>query len=192
MKTMGVWSGAARLVLVGIAVCGCTTEEPDDVFPRPGAAAEAHQDEPQVPPDVAANLEAIFRGAEAYYLAEHIPDGGGDPLTQRFPEPSVGPTPALGTCCSQGGLCSVCDPCWSQDRTWGPDALNFSVDVPQAYVYWYSVVSHPGATDGSNWFMAIANGDLDCDASYSTFTLTGVAGESGVSSSGIIAHHWSE
>ncbi len=135
------------------------------------------------------NLQAIFKGAETYYNKEHTPPGAMSPLTGYFPSPTVGPTPALGQCCTNGGKCAPDKPQWTGDPTWGPDGLNFSIEKSHYFVYTYTVSDNPGATDGSNGFTAVANADLDCDGTYSTFTLVGsvnAAYGSGVSSSGTI------
>jgi prepilin-type N-terminal cleavage/methylation domain-containing protein len=135
-------------------------------------------------------LQAIFRGAQTYYEKEHTPPNATAPLSQHFPAPSVGPTPALGTCCAAGGKCPPNRAQWQNDPVWGADGLDFSIDKSHYFNYAYTVSDNPGAQDGSNGFTASANGDLDCDGQYSTYTLLGAVdvryGE-GVSSSGTIS-----
>jgi len=135
------------------------------------------------------NLQAVFKGAETYYNKEHTPPGAMSPLTHYFPSPSVGPTPPLGTCCANGGKCAPNKAQWIADPTWGTDGLNFSIEKSHYFMYTYTVSDNPGATDGSNNFTTVANADLDCNGTYSTFTLVGTIDDqygSGVSSSGTI------
>ena len=54
-----------------------------------------------------------------------------------------------------------------QTATW--TALNFSVDDPFYFAYTYT----SGGADSSSTFQARAEGDLDCDATYSLFSRTG-------------------
>jgi hypothetical protein len=133
-----------------------------------------------VPSEVTENLHRLATSAESYYQTEDA----------HFPAPSVGPTPLVGDCCTQGGLCPPNEAQWNGDPTWS--ALAFSITVPSPFNYFYDVSDNPGATDGSNQFTASAWGDLDCDGLYSTFALTGVAGESGVTISEITAHRADE
>ncbi len=75
-------------------------------------------------------------------------------------------TPGVNTCCGQPG--DKCDPAaaapkWKASTTWA--ALNFSVDDP--FYYWYQYDS--AGTDKTSNFSAWAFGNLDCDATYSTF-----------------------
>jgi type IV pilus assembly protein PilA len=136
------------------------------------------------------NLQAIYKGAETYYNTPHTPIGAYSALEGYLPSPSVGPTPALGDCCTNGGKCAPNKAQWTGDPTWGTDGLNFSIEKAHYFVYTYTVSSNPGTTDGTNNFTAVANADLDCDNTYSTFTIVGAVDAtygSGLSSSGTIS-----
>lgn len=74
---------------------------------------------------------------------------------------SGGPTPPLGTCCQQGGTCQP-NPAWWNAEPW--KSLHFAVDEPHRYSYEYRA-----ETDGG--FTVLAYGDLDCDGTYSTFSM---------------------
>jgi type IV pilus assembly protein PilA len=144
---------------------------------KKGKASEAHE-----------NLEAIFKGAESYYNTPHTPPGNMAPLEDHFPTPSVGPTPA--TCCVGGEKkCAPNKAQWVGDPTWGPNGLNFSIEKSHYFSYTYTVSDNPGTHDGTNNFTAIANGDLDCNGTLSTFEKHGMVDDqygSGVASPGNI------
>jgi type II secretory pathway pseudopilin PulG len=97
-------------------------------------------------------LMRMYSGA-----TEHAMDAGAVPAA------SAGPTPPLGTCCQQGGTCQP-NPAWWADEPWR--SLKFSVDDPHRYSYEYKA-------DGSGGFTVLAHGDLDCDGTYSTFSMKG-------------------
>jgi type IV pilus assembly protein PilA len=78
--------------------------------------------------------------------------------------PPAGPTPPLGACCRAGGDEGTCAPdaaAWD-NPTWR--AFHFSIDDPHRYSYEF-------AADGDRYLLK-AYGDLDCDGTYSTFTLS--------------------
>ncbi len=109
-------------------------------------------------------VKKIYDGARTYYM-----DRGGtrgmQQLPPQFPTPTQAATPALGTCCAGGN--DKCEPqqaLWT-NATW--TSLQFSVDDPHYFMYSY-------VTNGTSAFTARANGDLDCDAEYSTFEMLGI------------------
>jgi prepilin-type N-terminal cleavage/methylation domain-containing protein len=67
--------------------------------------------------------------------------------------------------------CSGANKKFAVQTDWGTDpgwtALDFQIDEPNLFQYAY--------TGGSNSFTAIAVGDLDCDGTKITYTLTGSA-----------------
>jgi hypothetical protein len=91
---------------------------------------------------------------------EPLPSQSG-PVARRFPE-DAGPTPPLGTCCDDGGKCAVKDSHW-EHPTW--QALDFAMVDPHYYSYELKV-------DGDS-YTVVAYGDLDCDGTYSEFSLYG-------------------
>ncbi len=106
-------------------------------------------------------VKKIYDGARSYYM-----DRRGTRrfarIAPQFPAPGQPATPALGACCAGGN--DKCEPqaaLWT-NATW--TALKFSVDDPHYYSYSYH-------SNGATAFTAQANGDLDCDGEYSTFTM---------------------
>jgi prepilin-type N-terminal cleavage/methylation domain-containing protein len=118
------------------------------------------------------NIRKLFDGAVTYYEAEHASSSGAI-LARQFPDAVKEPSPAMGTCCKQTGQkCAPSASYWT-DQTW--QALNFSVDDPHYYSY-----SFPSSgTEKSAKFDATANGDLDCDDAYSTFSRHGSVDKQG-------------
>lgn len=106
-------------------------------------------------------LRKIVNGAKVYWHSPSHP--GVDPIPHQIPAPSQGPTPALGTCCADGGKCTPVAANWDTD-VW--EALAFSMDDSHHYMYSYL------ATDElQGQFTARAQGDLDCDFTYSKFEI---------------------
>ena len=112
-------------------------------------------------------VRKIYDGARAYYLdvngAKTVAQATAK-RTPQFPVSASGVTPAIGACCSNGEKCMPAASQW-EDAVW--TALAFSVDDPHYYMYAYSAA--PTLS-----FEAAAYGDLDCDSSYSTFSMQAV------------------
>ena len=130
-----------------------TGHAPADTYIKKSKGTEAQQ-----------FIKKMYDGARAYYMDAGYSRASLEPIPPQFPGPSVGPTPPLGTCCKQGGKC-VPDMETFNHPTW--IALQFSVDDPHYYSYEYKL-----AQDGKS-FEVLAYGDLDCDGTYSTFSLRG-------------------
>ena len=81
-----------------------------------------------------------------------------------FPKGKTGPTPAEDCCKGQGGTCAVTD-AWTKDPVW--QALDFQIDEPARFRYTYE-------SDGKT-ATATAIGDLDCDGTAITYTLSATA-----------------
>jgi type IV pilus assembly protein PilA len=111
------------------------------------------------------NVRKLYDSSVAYYLAEHS-DVAGNTLPKQFPT-SVGPSPAVNACCGQAGDKCKPAPTNFDNDSWA--ALHFSVDDP--FHYWYQYVSAGAAATAT--FQAYAYGNLDCDATYSTFMRSG-------------------
>ena len=85
-------------------------------------------------------------------------------------------TPAAGCCASAGaGASEKCDPnaadaTWDTDPTW--KALDFAMKDPHYFAYSFTNSGTAGTSDA---YTALAQGNLDCDAAFSTFTLYGQA-----------------
>jgi len=111
------------------------------------------------------NLRKLFDSSVSYFEDEHASRTGAI-LAKQFPT-NQGQTPAADSCCGQSGdKCSAVPTQW-QTTSWS--ALNFSVNDP--HYYWYQYISS-GLEDASK-FTARANGNLNCDTSYSTFERVG-------------------
>ena len=112
-----------------------------------------------------AHLTKLYGSARAYYVDAAVP--GSIEVSPQFPEPSAGPTPPLGSCCKgEGGRCAPDSALWDRDP-WRE--LEFSMDDPHRYSYQYKV-------DNAHKRITVsAYGDLDCDGTYSTFSMTGTA-----------------
>jgi type IV pilus assembly protein PilA len=124
------------------------------------------------------NLRKLFDSSVAYFNGQPKSDAAGNALPVSFPA-STGPSPAANRCCGQPGDKCKPSPTIFDDPTWA--ALNFSVDDP--FYYWYQYVSAGTATNAT--FRAYAYGNLDCDASYSTFMRAGsVAADNSATGSG--------
>ncbi len=121
-------------------------------------------------------LRKMMEGARTYYMDVHRVGAGlaGTSQALQFPT-SVGRTPAA-NCCTFGGKCPGSDLVDWTDPTW--EALLFEAKDP--HYYRYSFTSNNGAPTST--FLAIGEGDLDCDGVLSTYTLYGEGGASGVES----------
>lgn len=86
-----------------------------------------------------------------------------------FPIGKSGPTPAASCCTEPGHKCAVTD-AWTKDPVWS--GLEFQIDEPTRFTYSYE------STDGKS-AIARAIGDLDCDGTAITYTLTMTADASG-------------
>ena len=112
-------------------------------------------------------VKKIYDGARAYYMdrngRETLADADGG---AQFPAtPTSGSTaPALGACCSSGDKCMPSAALWT-DESWV--ALQFSVDDPHYYSYQYT------SADPTSSFFGRAYGDLDCNGTFSTFSMYG-------------------
>ncbi|HKA88167.1 MAG TPA: prepilin-type N-terminal cleavage/methylation domain-containing protein [Haliangiales bacterium] len=129
----------------------------------------------EVPP----NLERIYASSRTYVIAAHAARSSINPIPVQFPvsEPK---TPAASCCTFAGGKCPPNPAIWQASPTWS--ALGFTMDDPAYYNYEYeSAGTGVGAT-----FTARALGNLDCDATFSTFEMWGkiVATEQDILGSG--------
>jgi hypothetical protein len=114
------------------------------------------------------------KGSEALVMLKRLATSARAFAEERasgFPRISGGPTPPLGACCKgDKGRCAPDPSLWSQPP-WSD--LDFSIEDPHYFSYEYKA-----ATDGTS-FTARAYGDLDCDGTYSTFSMTGTAAAGG-------------
>jgi prepilin-type N-terminal cleavage/methylation domain-containing protein len=114
-------------------------------------------------------LSLIYRGSVSYLINSNINvkrGAGGTAIPLEFPA-SEGPTPADSCCTQPGERCLSTTADW-ESPTW--IGLDFSIADPHLYQYSYeSSGGGPGAI-----FTARANGDLDCDGTFSTFERTGI------------------
>jgi prepilin-type N-terminal cleavage/methylation domain-containing protein len=115
--------------------------------------------------EASSHLNKIWSGAVAYYEADHA-DSGTTVQPKQFPTAAA---PQYGTnCCSvtPGGKCPGSATTYD-NAIWV--ALNFNVPDPHMFRPSYNSTG----TRGAAVFTAYANGDLDCDTTYSTFMRNG-------------------
>ena len=114
------------------------------------------------------NVKKMYDGARSYYEEESNARGSITPIAKQFPDtPAVSTAPALTACCAAAGKKCAPSPALWVDPSW--QALKFSMDDPHYYAYTYL----SSGTDATSAFSARANGDLDCDTTYSTFEMVG-------------------
>ncbi len=115
------------------------------------------------------NVRKLFDSSVSYFEGEHA-DSGGNGLAKQFPVVTAAknPAPAANSCCGNPGDKCKPNPTNFDDVGWA--ALNFSVDDPFYYWYFYN---NNGLLDTAAAFQAYAYGNLDCDAIYSTFQRSG-------------------
>jgi type IV pilus assembly protein PilA len=125
------------------------------------------------------NLRKIFDGALTSFVQDEVArDGSAGP--PRFPD-TAPPTPGVNACCAQNTHGKCIPERAFETPTW--HALQFSMDDP--HFYWYSFAA--SGTGITAHFTARANGNLDCNDTYSTYErigfvdlLNGVQGSRGV------------
>ena len=114
-------------------------------------------------------VKKIYEGARTYFMEESNARGSIVPLAKQFPANDAVPVvaPALNNCCGQPG-----DKCAPNPALWTGawNALTFSMDDPHYFQYTYVAAATTGL---ASQFTSRANGDLDCDAIYSTFEMVG-------------------
>jgi type IV pilus assembly protein PilA len=114
------------------------------------------------------NLRKLFDSSVSYYQEEHS-ERNGTPLPKSFPA-TVAQTPGDPTanfCVANASQKHVPSANEFIDPTW--QGLNFSIDDPYLYAYTYTSTG----TGVDAQFTAAANGDLNCDAVFSTFERIG-------------------
>jgi type IV pilus assembly protein PilA len=110
------------------------------------------------------NLKAIGDGASAYFQADHYDSGTGAPVAIRqYPQAATAVTVPASVPTGIKTTIATADFAGAPWRE-----LRFSISKPVYYRYSYTAAA--GAT---NPFTADANGDLDGDATASTFRLIG-------------------
>jgi type IV pilus assembly protein PilA len=117
--------------------------------------------------EATSNVKRIYDGARSYYEEERSQRAAIAPIARQFPNSAPAITPALGACCANAGHKCMSDPSLWVDETW--TSLKFAVTDPHYYSYSYL----SSGTETAAQFSATSYGDLDCDADYSTFELTG-------------------
>ncbi len=128
-------------------------------------------------------VKKIYDGARSYWMDPNTPAGSMVPTPPQFPASATGFTPTSGCCAIDGGGNEKCTPIaamWDSTSADGDTwtALHFSVDDPHYYVYNYvSAKGVAGAVDGTHNFTALAQGNLDCDGVFSTFSMFGTVNE---------------
>ena len=124
-------------------------------------------------------LDKVKAGAKAYFQADHY-DSNGNLLAKQFPITSTGATTPAGDVCAQTSGKWVPSTEW-KDASWV--ALQYQLSEPH-YFKWKFTSS---GTKKASVYTAQAYGDLDCDATLSTYEIRGaVDSEYGVGTKGPI------
>lgn len=111
------------------------------------------------------NIRRIFDGAVTAYQQD-MTTRAGTSVPPNFPS-TVAASPAADSCCAANqGRCPA-EPAAFDQLSW--HRLGFSLDDP--HYYWYSFDSEGAGMTAT--FTARANGNLDCDAVFSTFERIG-------------------
>ena len=127
------------------------------------------------------HVQKIYLGARTYWMDRNTAEGTIQADSAQFPTndgtlagPGIGPT-ADTACCAAGGAVEKCAPeaaLWDVSAAW--KALKFSMDDPHYYAYQYQVTNNAAAGGQDSEFTASARGDLDCDGTFSRFSMYGV------------------
>jgi type II secretory pathway pseudopilin PulG len=122
------------------------------------------------------HLNKEWAGSLTYYESDHIA-AAGTMLPKRFPgvdNTAAGLANAGKECgCTTGGRCAGGDTVWGKDAIWL--ALNFALPDPHNYLPRYvSAGTGPAAQ-----FTANATGDLNCNATTSSFSRQGMINSNG-------------
>lgn len=132
-------------LMVVVAIIGILAAIAIPIFT--GAAARAKTSEALL------QLNRLAKGAKSY----HNTSSG-------FPQGTAAPLPGVdGGACAQPAKKFAVASAWTSDGTWG--LLGFQVDEPNLFTYHYTSTNPKTAT-------ALAVGDLDCDGTLITYTLT--------------------
>jgi prepilin-type N-terminal cleavage/methylation domain-containing protein len=103
--------------------------------------------------EAALQLNKIGKNSKTYYI------------TNATFVPLAGAALPTGSACSGTNKHFATTTAWSDGSGWA--ALDFQIDEPNLFQYAY--------TPGSTTFVASAMGDLDCDGTQITYTLTGTS-----------------
>ncbi len=160
---------AIAILGVGLALApGCDKTED---APAPDTPAKATSDKPtgftkyklrSMSSEAVVKVRQLADGVRAAYETESIGSIGGEVAARTLP--AAAPiTPAPGSCCKQPkGQCVPSADQWASEA-W--KAVMFEINDPHYYSYALEV-------EGDT-FVAKAVGDLDCDGTFSTFSVTG-------------------
>jgi hypothetical protein len=134
-------------LLVVVALAGCGKKKAGD---GSGLAAQQRRSQSS---EAKVNVDRIYKGAKVYFATNG-----------QFAVGQAGPTPGGAPWACAGGKSEPHAPsaaAWA-DPIW--EALDFQVDDPSYYSYSYQ-------SDGATMTVT-AQGDLDCDQTPATFTMT--------------------
>lgn len=129
------------------------------------------------------HLKMMSNNARTYYSTPQREGAAANSLNvpiiaKQFPK-SAAINPPLGDCCKQRGKCSPGDGTLWDDPSWV--ALDFAMTDPHYYSYQFTV----GPDDRS--YTALAYGDLDCDGTYSTYSVYGQVIDGEVQSGDVVS-----
>jgi type IV pilus assembly protein PilA len=120
--------------------------------------------------EASGNLRKIYDGAVAYFAADHV-DMAGVPLPRTLPDNRAQTPAAIAANC--GGMTGGR---WNPDITqWLPangstwDALSFTIETAHYYSYEWNKNNVANPATVGQVALAIARGNLDCDAVFGVF-----------------------
>jgi len=116
------------------------------------------------------NIDRMYDGAAAYWDAEHLGPNG-EPVTHRLP-PSVDWTPVT-SCCEQSGGEGKCNAAASSAAWDAPTWRALGFALTDNFYYQYRFVFEGDVARFQ------AQGDLDCDGTFSLFERTAEIGSDG-------------
>lgn len=111
------------------------------------------------------NLKRIRIGARVFFVSDHW-DQQGNLMPKIFPPSSEGWTPKVPCCKQADGVCTADPELW-KTTTWRQ--LRFSLLEPHYYQYRFT----SGGENKEAKFMVEARGDLDCDGTFSSYSMSG-------------------
>ena len=131
------------------------------------------------------HVKKIYDGARAYWMDPNT--ASKTAIQASSPQfPGVGGGSGTTGYVAEAGCCAIVgtggtEKCAPEKALWDVDPwkdLKFSMDDPHYYSYAYTVnVGAAGDVNGGHNFTALAQGDLDCNGTFSEFSMYGVVNE---------------
>lgn len=160
MRTKRVLGGFTLIeLMVVVAIIGVLSAIAVPAFMRNARKAKSSE--------AIVNIRKLYGASRSYIIEEHFTQGG-TILPPQFPVTELA-TPLTACCGNPNGKCMATSTTWTAP-TW--QALQFSLDDPHYFQYEYESTGAVSAGTTSR-FTVRALGNLDCDATRSTFEMFG-------------------